>query len=162
MKNKIDTKTIVNQSLIAALYVALTWIAMPFSYGQLQFRIAEVLTLLAFYNKKYIWGLTLGCVIANILSPFGIFDIIFGSLASLIALFLMSRIKNIWIASMMPAFTSPIIALVIMLTSTEPIVFLIVTGEIFIPEFIIVTLIGVPLFKMIMKNKKIEDFILNA
>ncbi len=161
MNNKLDTRTIVTQALIAAIYVAMTWAVPVFSYGAIQFRLAEVLTLLAFYNKKYIYGLTIACVIANILSPFGILDIIFGSLASLIALLLMSKIKNIWLASLMPALTSPIIAFVILITSKEKIAFFLVTGEIFISEFVIVTIIGVPLFKIMMKNKKIKEYVLD-
>ncbi len=158
-KLNIDANTIVSQGLIAAIYVVLTWSIPAFSYGNIQFRFAEIMTLFAFYNPKYVYGLTIACVIANIMSPFGIIDIIFGAFASFVALFLMSKIKNIWIASLMPALCSPIIALVIMIASTEKIAFFVFTGEIMISEFVIVTLIGVPFFKTLMKNKFFEEFV---
>lgn len=70
---------------IAALYAVITLIIVPFGYGAIQVRLSEMLTNLAAFNKRYIWALTIGCVIANLWSPMGIIDIVFGSLSTLVA-----------------------------------------------------------------------------
>ncbi|GBG94896.1 queuosine transporter QueT [Ligilactobacillus salitolerans] len=70
-------------ALVAALYVVLTVVLLPFSYGPLQFRLSEMLNTLAVFNKRYIWGVTLGCLIANLWSSMGAVDMIFGTLQTL-------------------------------------------------------------------------------
>ncbi len=161
MKDQFTTRTIIIQALVAAVYVALTWALPVFSYGAIQFRLAEVLTLLAFFNPTYIFGLTIACVISNLLSPFGMIDVVFGSFASFVALYSMSKIKNIWIASLMPAFSAFIIALGIIIASQEPAIYFAVSAEIFVSQFLIVTVIGVPVFKALMKNKDFNNFVLS-
>ncbi|TJX15400.1 QueT transporter family protein [Tissierella creatinini] len=151
------TNRLVRGAAIAALYAILT-LTLP-AYGALQFRISEVMTLLAFFNPFYILPLTIGCAIANIASPFGIVDVIFGSLASFLALTAMSKTKNIYLASIWPAFFSFIIGLEIMFLSTEPVNFFLITGQIMLSEFVVVTIIGVPLMKFIMRNEYIERLV---
>lgn len=151
------TNRLVRGAAIAALYAILT-LTLP-AYGALQFRISEVMTLLAFFNPFYIIPLTIGCAIANIASPFGLVDVIFGSLASFLALTAMSKTKNIYLASIWPAFFSFIIGLEIMFLSTEPVNFFLITGQIMLSEFVVVTIIGVPLMKFIMRNEYIERLV---
>lgn len=152
-----NVNKLVRGAVVAALYAILT-LTLP-AYGALQFRLSEIMTLLAYYNPFYILPLTLGCALANIASPFGIFDVIFGSLASFLALTCMNKTKNIYIASIWPTFFSFIIGLEIMLLSTEPINFFLVTGQIMLSEFVVVTIIGVPVVKTIMKNKHMNILI---
>ena len=71
--------------LIAATYAALTIAISPLAYGPIQFRFSEILVLLCFFNKKYAIGLTLGCLIANCFSPTASLDVLFGTVATLIA-----------------------------------------------------------------------------
>lgn len=148
-----DTKKLVRGAAVAAIYALLT-LTLP-AYGPLQFRLSEIMTLLAYYNPFYIIPLTLGCAIANMASPFGIIDVIFGSLASFLALTAMSKTKNIYLASIWPAFFSFIIGLEIMFLSTEPVNFFLITGQIMLSEFVVVTIIGVPVMKFISKNEHI-------
>ncbi|WP_129044455.1 QueT transporter family protein [Companilactobacillus metriopterae] len=75
---------IISVGIVAALYVAVTLAIAPFSYGAIQLRISELFNHLAAFNKKYIFAITLGCFIANIFSPLGLIDMIFGTIASLI------------------------------------------------------------------------------
>ena len=88
-------------AVIAALYASLTIlqnVLLPGSASMaIQFRVAEVLTILALYTPAAIPGLTIGCVIANISSVamLGACDLIFGSLASLCAALLMYLFRNI-------------------------------------------------------------------
>ena len=69
--------------MIAAIYAALTLVN-PFSFGQVQLRVSEMLTILAAVTPAAIPGLTLGCFISNFAS-FMPLDIIFGTLATLLA-----------------------------------------------------------------------------
>ena len=71
--------------VVAALYAALTLAVAPVSYGPIQFRIAEVLSIMPFFYPVTAFGLFIGCVIANLLSPYGAIDIIAGSFATLAA-----------------------------------------------------------------------------
>lgn len=75
-------------ALIAALYIALTVVLGYYSYGPIQVRISEALTILPIFFPEAIAGLFLGCLIANIFGGFGIYDIVFGSLLTLLAAFL--------------------------------------------------------------------------
>jgi uncharacterized membrane protein len=79
--------------MISAIYAVLTIALAPISYGVIQVRIAEALTVLPYFTPAAIPGLFVGCIIANIYGGNGLLDIIFGSLATLIAAFAVSRIK---------------------------------------------------------------------
>ena len=72
-------------AMVAALYAALTLGLAPVSYGAVQVRVSEFMTLLAFYDKGLIPGLTLGCLISNVGSPFGITDMLIGTSATFLA-----------------------------------------------------------------------------
>lgn len=77
-------------AVIAALYVVLTLPFAQFAFGPIQFRLAEIMVVLPIFTPAAIPGLTLGCFLANLLNPMnlGVIDIVFGSLATLIAAFL--------------------------------------------------------------------------
>lgn len=117
---KKSTKYIVQAAVIAALYAVLTFLQNTLLPGSasmaVQFRVSEILTILAVFTPAAIPGLTIGCVIANIssLSVLGPYDLIFGSLASLIAAILIRAFRNIRLFSLpvlsaiMPAITNGI------------------------------------------------------
>ena len=86
----------------AAFYAVLTVAMAPISYGAVQLRLSEVMTLLAFVDPVFIPGLVLGNFIANLFSPFGLPDVVFGTLATFIAVFMMSKMKSMLIASFWP------------------------------------------------------------
>ena len=71
--------------MIAAMYVVLCLILRPFSYGEVQVRVAEALTILPYFTSAAIPGLFIGCIIANLLGGSIILDVVFGSLATLLA-----------------------------------------------------------------------------
>ena len=154
------TNRLVKGAAIAGIYAVITMV-LP-AYTAFQFRLSEIMTLLAYYNPFYIIPLTLGCAIANIASPFGIIDVIFGSLASFLAMTLMSKTKNIYLASIWPAVFSLIIGIEIVIFSTEPVNFFLVTGQIMISQLVVVTIIGAPLMKQLMKNKYFKKLILDV
>lgn len=79
------TKKITRLAIIAGLYAALTIVFSFISYGEIQVRLSEMLIILCFFSKDYILSLTFGCLIANVFSPFGIADCIFGTLATFLS-----------------------------------------------------------------------------
>lgn len=96
------TRFIVFAAIIAALYASLTILLAPLSYGIVQIRISEALTLLAAFTPAAIPGLFAGCIIANIYTG-NLVDIIFGSLTTLAAAILTYKLrKRRWIAPMSP------------------------------------------------------------
>ena len=82
---KITAKDIAFTAIIAALYAVLTLVTYPISFLGIQFRFSEIMIILAFFNRKYSFGLVLGCVLANLASPLGFYDALFGTLATLLA-----------------------------------------------------------------------------
>lgn len=81
-ENKVTFLT--QAAMIAAIYVVLTYIFAPFSFGEIQVRISEALTILPLFTPAAIPGLFIGCLIGNILGGAILPDIIFGSIATLI------------------------------------------------------------------------------
>ena len=96
----LNNKSLVNITkiaIVAALYVVLTVIVSPLSYAGIQLRFSEGLDHLVVFNKRYVWALTIGCFIANLFSPMGIIDIIFGTLETFLAAgitYLLSKISS--------------------------------------------------------------------
>lgn len=78
-------KKVVRAGVIAALYFVLTFFLSPISFGPVQVRISEALTLLPFIFPEAIFGVTLGCIIANLSSPFGVIDVVLGSFLTFVA-----------------------------------------------------------------------------
>ena len=84
---KLTARDMVQIAIVAAIYIALTIIP-PFnviSFGAYQFRISELMNFMAFYNRKYIIGVTIGCMIANLFSPLWI-DVFVGGGSTLVFL----------------------------------------------------------------------------
>ncbi len=82
---KFTPRFIVLSGLIAAVYTALTLLLQPFGFGPIQFRLAEALTVLPSLLPASIPGLFIGCFLSNWLGGFGVVDMVFGSLATLLA-----------------------------------------------------------------------------
>lgn len=155
MNNNLTSK-IVKSALIAAIYAVLTIILAPISYGPVQFRISEILVLLAFIDPIYIIGLTLGCLISNLFGGYGLMDIIFGTLAtflsvsaiSITAKYIKSNIVSLIISSLWPTiFNAIIVGWTLSVVSELPM--LITMLQVGIGEFVVVTIVGVPVFKLI-------------
>lgn len=98
-------------AVVAAAYAVLSYFAALFSvaYGPIQCRFSEALCVLPFFFPAATPGLFIGCLIANLLSPYGALDIIFGSLATLIAALLTARCRNKWLAPAPPVLCNALI-----------------------------------------------------
>ena len=96
---KKNTQWIVQGALIGALYVVLTVAVAPIGFGVVQFRISEALTILPLFSPAAVPGLFVGCIIANLIGMFmGLnlaIDILFGSLATLLAAILTRGLRRI-------------------------------------------------------------------
>lgn len=157
-------KSISKLSIVAALYVALTYIFGFISFGEIQFRIAEMLMLLCFFNRKYTISLVLGCFISNLFSPYGLPDIIFGTLATFVACMgiMLFNKKHLFLASLMVPIGNIIVGIEIaIINSFSLIPSLLTILWVFIGEFVVVCIVGVPLIKLLMKNEKFEELILD-
>ena len=84
-------------AVIAAAYVVLTWLSAlaNLAYGPVQFRISEALTILPVFTSAAVPGLAIGCLLSNILSGYGIYDMVFGTLATLLAALLTRAARNV-------------------------------------------------------------------
>ncbi len=103
------TRRICVSAVIAALYAALT-LALPIlSYGAVQLRFAEALTVLPFLLPEAIPGLAIGCFLSNLIgSPYAL-DWIVGTVATLLAALWTARLRNRWLAPMPPVICNAII-----------------------------------------------------
>ena len=109
---KTNVKGITRAALIAGMYIVLTILSnmMGLANGAIQFRLSEALALMPIIFPESVWGLFVGCVLSNFLTGCVIWDIIFGSLATLIAAILTRRLKNkIFLASLCPVISNAII-----------------------------------------------------
>ena len=95
--NKKKIIVMAHGAMIAAIYAAATYLCAVFAiaYGNIQFRLSEALTILSVFTPAAIPGLTVGCIIGNLSSPFGIWDIVFGSLATLLAALTARKLRTI-------------------------------------------------------------------
>lgn len=154
-----ETKKLVKIAIVAALYFVLTVGLAPISYGSIQFRVSEVMTLLAFIDPLYIPGLVLGTVLANLFSPLGFIDVIFGSIATFLSVVMVSRSKNIYIASIWPSIINGIIiGIVLMFAFGVPL--LLGMAQVAAGEFVVVSIVGVIIFKFgILNNKRVMELL---
>ena len=103
MKHK-NTQKLTLAAMTAAAYAALSLLGAVFglTFGPIQVRFSEALCLLPFLFPETAWGLGVGCLIANLFSPYGALDIVVGSLSTLIAALLTARCRSPWTAALPP------------------------------------------------------------
>ena len=86
MKHRNSTRYLVQAAMIAAVYVVLTYLvnALGWASGAVQLRLSEALTVLPFFVSSAVSGLWIGCMLANLLTGSALWDVVFGSLATLL------------------------------------------------------------------------------
>lgn len=147
------TSKLSKNAFVATLYLLLTLIA-P-SYGAVQFRFSEILLLLMLINSSYVSGLIIGCVIANLFSPMGLIDVIFGTLATAISLFFMNKTRtHQLISTLWPALINGIIV-GMELYFVLKLPFWTSAISVALGEFVVITCVGLPIFKVITLNKQL-------
>jgi uncharacterized membrane protein len=169
---KYSARKLVTASVIGALYAALTLVN-PLAYGPIQFRFSEVLCILPFFFPASAFGLTVGCVVANLIGPYGPMDIVFGSLATLLAGLCTAAIgirarksgKTGWgsciAACLMPVvFNAPIVGAVIAYASTEYAFwkgFVLYGAQVGLGEAAVMLILGVPAIRYISKSSALSE-----
>jgi uncharacterized membrane protein len=150
---KKSTKFFVRAAVIAALYAAITLAVYPLSYGPIQLRVSEALTVLPLFFPEAVVGLTVGCFLANI--PMGIWDMLIGAAATLIGAVFTRLSKRIWLGVFPPVIANAFLVPVIFLTVpgiTEPYWYSVLTVG--AGELISVLALGVPLYFALNRIKK--------
>lgn len=157
-KNTLNT---VIGALIAAAYIALTYISNIFglAYGPVQFRISEALTVLPLFSPNAIWGLTIGCFISNITS-FNPVDMIFGTGATLAAACVTYLMRNVKVFKLpVLSLLSPVIIngftvgaeISLFLNAGKSTGFWLSSLEVMAGEAAVVSAVGIPLYLVIKK-----------
>ncbi|MFJ7639811.1 QueT transporter family protein [Peribacillus sp. NPDC097264] len=155
-----NIRTLAINGLLAAIYIAVSFVLQPIMFGVLQFRIPEMLNHLIVFNKKYISGIVVGVFISNLFfSQLGAYDLIFGVGQSLIALLLVifssrfiTGIKG-RMAMTIIIFTVTMFLIAIELNLVLGLPFLISWATTAAGEFLVL-LIGAPIIYMM--NKRIQ------
>lgn len=142
MNRNEKVRLIALNGMIAAVYAALTLALTPISYGAVQFRVSEALIFLAFFNRKYIPGLVIGCLIANLGSSLGMMDVVFGTFATLLAVIAMDKLSNRFLAAFAGAlFNGIIVGIELTIVFNTPLLFNM--GCVFIGELAVLLITAV-------------------
>ena len=148
-----STKFIVRTAVISALYATITLAVYPLSYGAIQVRFSEALTLLPLLLPEAIPGLIIGCFLANI--PMGIWDMLIGTLATTLACIGTRLVKNPFLGALMPvifnAFLIPVVFLTMPDMTTSYWFNVLTVG---LGELISVFALGIPLYFGLKKAQK--------
>lgn len=158
---KKNTRFLTRGAIIAALYVALTLISAAFGLhnGVIQLRLSEVLCILPIFFPEAIAGLTIGCFLSNLLTGCAFFDVIFGTMATLIGAlgtyilrFLPKKFK--WVCTLPPVISNALIVPFVLIYAYEvPDAFIFLVFTVGVGELLSAGVLG-SLFYYLMGNKK--------
>ena len=109
MWKKRNIRFLAEAAIIAALYAVISIIFAPISSGMFQMRISEALTVLPVFTPAAIPGLFVGCIVTNIVSGNGPVDIVFGSLATLLAAFLSYKMPRRFLVPLPPVLINAVV-----------------------------------------------------
>ena len=164
---KFSTKKLVRAGLIAALYAAITYVFAPYAYGPFQIRPAEALCILPLFFVEAVPGLFVGCALANLLSQYGAYDVIFGSITTLVAALITYAIGkllkekplSVILGGIPPIILNALcIPLIIALTGAGMGAYLTLVAEFLLTETVWVYALGIPLYFAIKRLGKSVKF----
>lgn len=158
-----STKKLVRAGMIAALYTVMTCFLGEIAYGPFQVRPAEALCILPIFFAEAVPGLFIGCALANIFSQFGVYDVAFGSLTTLVAAiltFIVGRIFKEKFVSVLIGGVPPVvlnaffIPLIIVLGGAGEDTYFTLFLSFLLTETVWVYGLGIPLFFAVKRIKK--------
>lgn len=163
-----NTQKLVRTAAIAAIYAAVSLVLAPISYGTVQVRISEALTLLPMFSPFGIVGVTLGCFITNLIGMFtganilGGLDVLFGTSATFLAALLTYalRKKSVWLAALPPVIINAVVIgleLAFVIEGNFAAVFALQALSVGAGQLIACYLLGVPLVKLLQKNNSLRN-----
>ena len=153
-KRKIATIMICRAGIIAALYVALTLPFGQLAFGPFQIRPSEALTILPLFYPEAIAGLYVGCILVNIISAYGIYDVLLGSLATLLAAvltyvigkYIKNKILKISLGGIPPVLLNAFLVPAVWLLAGSDIAYWLEFAVMLLNEIIWVYALGIPLY----------------
>ena len=165
------THALAAAAIVGAAYAVLTMALAPISYGAIQLRISEVLCILPYFMPCTAWGLVIGCAAANLLTG-NVFDIIFGSLATLAAALITAALgkrphtlANSALACLMPVAFNAIVVGAVITCAYEglglfehPGVFGLNALYVGLGEAIVLYVLGLPLMRCLPGRKFFREF----
>jgi uncharacterized membrane protein len=162
-ENRFDTEFITKAGLIAALYIALTFVSqfVGLASGAIQFRLSEALTILPMFTAAAVPGLTVGCILANILTGCAMWDVVFGSFATLLGAcgtYLLRKTGNPFLGCLPPIISNMVIVPVVLMKvygvedAYPYLMFTVGVGEV-----VCCGVLGVILYRQLKKSKRFED-----
>lgn len=172
MKMHSKTRVIAASAIIGAAYAMLTVALAPISYGAIQFRLSEALCVMPFFIPGSAWGLFVGCFVANLLTG-NVFDIVFGSLATLFAGLCTARsgrrgnsLPSQLLGCLMPVVFNALVVGAVITTAynglsitAHPGVFALNCAQVGAGEAAVIYLVGLPLMRFLPGNKSFREFI---
>ncbi|MBT2685083.1 QueT transporter family protein [Bacillus sp. ISL-37] len=160
-----NTRTIVRNGILAALYIAVSAVIQPFGFTNVQFRVSEMFNHLIVFNKKYFFGIVLGVFLTNLLfSPMVAYDLVFGVGQSVISLlitiftakYIKSIIGRMIVNTVVFTFTMFLIAIELNLAFQLPFWFTWLTTA--AGEFTVMA-VGIPVMLAINKRVNLEKLV---
>lgn len=146
-----DTKYLTRGALIAGLYVIITYALSPVSFGPLQFRASEALTVLPILYPEAIPALFIGVLLSNIMGGLGLVDIIGGSLVTLLAAYGTYYFRDSFLAYLSPIILNGfLISIYLHLLFEIP--YWITVVQISVSEAVVVLLLGYPLIQVLKRR----------
>ena len=156
-------------ALVAAMYAGATLLFAPLSFGALQCRFSEALCILPFVYPESVWGLFIGCLLANLMSG-NIFDVIFGSLATLLSALCIAAIgkrgqsgRNRLFACCMPVLFNAVIVGAVITGEYEGKqisenlgLYALNAGYIALGEALVMFALSLPLLRLLMKKEHLK------
>lgn len=158
-----NTKMLCRAGVVAALYAVVTWALGSFAYGPFQIRPAEALTILPLFFPETVPALYIGCVLANLISAYGVYDICLGSLATLLAavgtyavgVIFKNHVIRIALGGFFPVILNAfIVPAVWLLAGTPDVVYWVSFGEMVLTQSVWIYALGTPLYIAIYKLRQ--------
>ena len=160
---KMTTRHLVMSAAVGAAYVVLTMAVYPIAFGPIQCRVSEALTVLPFYFPHTMWGLFVGCILSNYLGGCTPIDIIFGSLATLAAGYLTSKMRNRFLAPLPPVVLNGVVVGATLAYVTAPDnfwpAFALIGTQVAAGELIACYALGMPLLSRLPKIRYFRELI---
>ncbi|MEW6244860.1 MAG: QueT transporter family protein [Bacillota bacterium] len=148
----------VRVGLLAAAYVALTMLFAPWSFGLVQVRVSEMLTVLPYVMPAATPGLFIGCLVANILGGLGVVDVVLGSSATLLAAFLTSKMPAPWLAPLPPVLVNAlVVAWYLSVWAGVP--YWMGMLSVFAGQVVACYVLGYPLLVYIMRHERLREYL---
>ncbi|MBS3810737.1 MAG: QueT transporter family protein [Halanaerobiales bacterium] len=145
-------KHLTRAALIAGLYVIITYILSPISFGPIQFRVSEALTVLPIIYPEAIPALFIGVFLSNIIGGLGMVDILGGSLVTLLAAYGTYYFRDSFIAYLSPILLNGfLISIYLHLLFAIP--YWLTVIQISISEAVVVLFLGYPLIRVLKKRR---------